>query len=582
MVDEKAPVKKRIPKISEIKKPLIISGVVAVFAISGIIVGINLIDIENEEERILYCCFDDVPNSLDPLSELYFRDLIVIQQIAEGLFDINQSRIDAPIINNLAIDGVWSEDFLNFTCTLRTGVEFHDGTLFNAEAVKWNFDRLYWFLNNKPWWEIWGYYYAFVNNEGQWHINRTEVLDTNSIRFVLNKPYSAFEALLTTPTLCILSPTSTPAYDYINISTQKLVGTGPFKQESCPTLWGDIDTGVCINTTLKANPDYWGGRPKFDKIFYYWEPYEEKKLNDMLSHRLSFTHEFDKTNLEIYRNTSNITVVNRTQAGYWYIGMNNELINITMRKAISYAFNYTYYFDVYNEGADHERIRSVLPKWMLYSNWKDFKVPFYNITIARQMLLDTYWNGTLGLTANNDTSPGNPWETIANSSTPLATYKFSYPLTNLVRGNLSLEIARNLQQIGVKVEHDPLSWPGWWSKMFSGELELYNAGWNAIFNDPAEVLNPLFSAKADGLHNFYHFNDTLVQQWMDAANEESNSTARGQLYYQIQERLIEQLYPVVWLSAGTTYFAHASTVRGIPQVGHAYRIHFKDGYFVLE
>jgi len=578
-MDEKAPTKKRIPKLSELKKPIIISGIVAVFAIAGIIVGVSIIR-EDHEERIFYCCFDDVPNALDPLFELYFRDIIVIEQIAEGLFDINQSRKDAPIINNLVTNSVWSGDYLNFTCTLRSGVEFHDGTPFNADAVKWNFERIHWFLNYKPWWETWGYYYMFINNEDQWHINRTEVLDTYTIRFVLNKPNIAFKALLTAPQCYILSPASTPAYDYINISAQKLVGTGPFKQESCHTLRGDYDTGVCINTTLTANSAYWGGRPEFDKIFYYWEPDPDKKLNDMLSHKLSFTHEFNETNLDVYRNTSNITVVNRTQAGYWYLSMNNDQINVTMRKAISYAFNNSYYFNVYQKGNDHQRIRSVLPKFMLYSNWEAFEIPYYNITTARQVLLDANWNSTLGLTANDDISPGNPWETIANSSTPLATYKYSYPMGSWVRSNFSLEIVRNLQQIGVKVIEDPLPYPSFWSKIFFGEMEIYYAGWNAIINDPVDVLNPIFSAKADGLHNFNHFNDTLVQNWLDAAVEETNSTAREQLYYQIQERLIEHLYPVVWLGASIVYFAHGSNVVGIPQGGHAYRILFKKGYFV--
>ncbi|MFX0027801.1 MAG: ABC transporter substrate-binding protein [Candidatus Hermodarchaeota archaeon] len=580
MTGEKASTKKKRFKLSDIKKPVIISGITSIIAIAGIIVGMNIIiSTESGKERILFCCFDDVPNSLDPLSELYFRDLIVIAQVAEGLFDINQSNKNAPIINNLATEGVWSEDYLNFTCTLKSGIRFHDGTPFNATAVKWNFDRLQWFLDNKPWWETWGYLYAFVNNEGQWHINRTEVLDTYVIRFVLNKRYIPFKALLTIPQLYILSPTSTPENDYINISAQKIVGTGPFKQELCHTYWGDFDTGVCINTTLTVNPDYWGKRPKFDKIFYSWS-LDEERLNDMLSHKLSFVQEPNLSNVEIYKNTPDITVVNRTQSGYSSIPMNNELINKTMRKAISYAFNYTYYFDVFHEGAEHERIKSVLPKWMLYSNWKDFEVPFYNITVARQTLLDVNWNGTFGLTADEDTSPGNPWEMIANSSNPLATYKYSYPLGSWVRGNFSLEIARNLKQIGVKVEDDPLTWPDWWTKMFSGELEIFLVGWNAIFNDPVEIINPLFSTKADGLHNFYHFNDTEIQQWMDAAVEESNSTARGELYYQIQERLIEQLYPVIWLSASTVYFAHASNVRGIPQEGHAFRILFKEGFFV--
>jgi ABC-type transport system substrate-binding protein len=41
----------------------------------------------------------------------------------------------------LATDWKWSNDYKTITLTLRKGVKFHDGTDFNAQVVKWNFDR---------------------------------------------------------------------------------------------------------------------------------------------------------------------------------------------------------------------------------------------------------------------------------------------------------------------------------------------------------------------------------------------------------------------------------------------------------
>jgi ABC-type transport system substrate-binding protein len=67
---------------------------------------------------------------------------------------------------------------------------------------------------------------------------------------------------------------------------------------------------------------------------------------------------------------------------------------------------------------------------------------------------------------------------------------------------------------------------------------------------------------------------------MDDAVEEPNPVAREQLYYQIQERMIEKLYPSLWCTSQITHTAWAPNVKGIPLKGTYIKILFKDGYFV--
>ncbi len=83
------------------------------------------------------------PVDLDPQYAWDSASIDVIDQVCEGLYTYNLSDPELAIIPSLAIvDGTWTINGLIYTVTLRQGVTFHDGTKFNATAVKWTIDRL--------------------------------------------------------------------------------------------------------------------------------------------------------------------------------------------------------------------------------------------------------------------------------------------------------------------------------------------------------------------------------------------------------------------------------------------------------
>ncbi|MFX0106637.1 MAG: ABC transporter substrate-binding protein, partial [Candidatus Hodarchaeota archaeon] len=181
--------KKKVPKMKKIlteNKPIVVGGIIASVAIAGIVGGIIFYLNDGEEKRdTLITNYEglwwyDTLFNYDTYSKYnlrlqnYFDNVKIINQIAEGLFEYEITNEYTRIVPNLALDGNWSLDGLNLTCPLREGVKFHDGTPFNAYAVKWTFDRLHNLLNNISYLAL---SLSWYGSDGKFILNRTEIID---------------------------------------------------------------------------------------------------------------------------------------------------------------------------------------------------------------------------------------------------------------------------------------------------------------------------------------------------------------------------------------------------------------------
>ena len=561
--------------IKSVKKPIIAGGIIGVIAIAGIIIGfIILTEIPDDEVGVeIILGVNNFLNSIDPLynPDPNYVNGMVLDQVTEGLFAYNQNAKNSPIIPNLALDREWSPDGLNLTCSLRERVIFHDGTPFNATAVKWNFDRLYRFTKTMSIDDIWVWSYMYFLSDSRPIINETVVINENTIRFVLNMPYVPLLALLATWQSYILSPSSTPENDFIDTLTGELIGTGPFKLGFVE--W-DPYWEYSGKITIVANKNYWGGEPSISKA-HILACFGDDRFQKILSGELTYAIGSDnRTRINAYKNATEVNLVETMGPSVFNIELDNNLFPLEMRKAMAYAFNYSNFIELYTENLD-VRSKSPLPDGLLYSNW-NLDVPVYDIQIARQTLKNASWPGTASLTANANVSAGNEWELLANSATPIATYNFSYTSTfyeHILLGDL---LSTYFKQIGVKLEFLNLPSQEFYDKIRFGGMEFYHTGWGASFNDPVEILNPLYSINS--YFNRINFNDTQVEDWLVAGLAEINDTERELIYYNIQKRLVEELYPVVWTYCPINMDVWASNVGGLPLEGFRFRFQLKDLY----
>jgi len=394
--------------------------------------------------------------------------------------------------------------------------------------------------------------------DGTFIINRTIILDDYIIRFVLNRPYVPFKALLTSINANILSPSSTPEDRFIYPS-ENLVGTGPYILEN------NVENE---STTIILNENYWGlPKPSIKKFIFI--PYDFAESSErLLAKETDYAAGNDSYFLE-YNSDPTIVVDDFISPRIDYLGMNNIQINVTMRKAISYALNYSLILetkDKYCHGSVI-RCRSTIPYGTLYSNWQDFNIPVYDVQVARQTLVDANWTGTSGLPVDENVSSGNLWEAIGSSPTPLATYNITYingtsPYCLFLK-EFSEIITSFLKQIGVHVIIYPMSyWEHWSNIIYNKNTTLFLIGAETLYNDPAHFFDALFSNKTGFAYNLQQTDDLIVQSWMEDAIVETNPLVRNQTYYNIQKRIIEELYPIAYVYSFVWYDVYRINLKG--------------------
>jgi peptide/nickel transport system substrate-binding protein len=181
--------------------------------------------------------------TLDPLKSSQRVERQVYYNMYESLLTIDASLKLQP---GLATSWTYT-DPRTLQFTLRQGVKFHDGTDFNADAVKFNIDRILTAASSPRKSEISS-------------VQSVEVKDPTTVVFHLKRPDAALLAQLVDRAGMILSPAAIQKGGADFTRNPLGAGTGPFMFVE----WKRDD-----HLTLKKNPSYWqSGLPYLDGVLY--------------------------------------------------------------------------------------------------------------------------------------------------------------------------------------------------------------------------------------------------------------------------------------------------------------------------
>jgi len=224
----------------------------------------------------------------------------------------------------LALSWSHSDDFKTWTYKLRPGVKFHDGTPFNAEVVKANFDRLKDPANKCR--------CAFAISG----THDVQAPDEFTVVYNLNDPAVNLPAIQTFPgpANVMQSPTAwkTKGDDY----NRNPVGTGPFILKS----WTASDRMV-----LERNPDYWNkGHPHLDRIVLKPLPDAQSRFASLQSGEADIIWDdvYDADNIQTAQKDPRLTVHSYIGSGAQVAAFNTKVApfdDVRVRQALVMAID---------------------------------------------------------------------------------------------------------------------------------------------------------------------------------------------------------------------------------------------------
>jgi glutathione transport system substrate-binding protein len=468
--------------------------------------------------------------SLDPADDNDTLSQDVCRLLLEGLYGFDQ---DMKLVPKLAEGYTVNATATEFTFTLRQGVSFHDGTPFDAEAVKFNLERV-----------------ANPDN----HLKRqsllapldhVEVVDRYTVKALLKEPFGAFIPTVAHPSLALSSPTAVRKYG--KDIGRNPVGTGPF----IFTSW--------TPDTLKvhANPNYRvPGLPGVAGITVRSVPENGSRVAMLQTGEAQYIHPMPSEMVAVVRNNPKITIINLPSIMIQGIAINvmkKPFDDLRVRQALNYAVDKETYIKVVNSGYGDPMDSPEPPMLSFYQ--KQGAWPF-DLAKARQLLAEA------GCAGGFETEI---WG--ANN-------------TGTVRGMQFLQ--QQFAQVGVKLTITPLEVGVLTAKIWSvpdpGQAAVqlrFQGGWSASTGDADWDLRPLFSGDAfpPKLYNTSYYANPAVDQDLRAALRTADAPLRAAAYADAQARIWQDC-PWVWLCVVRILDARATNLAG------AHRL--PDGGLLLE
>jgi len=478
---------------------------------------------------LTYALGFDLDDTMDPQVTNFDSTIRVTLNICEPLV---WEPEPGKFVPGLAESWDISDDAKTYTFKLKQGVKFHDGTPFNADAVKFTFDRVI-----DP-----------ATKAGQSHdqlgpYDHTEVVDDHTVKVVMKQGYAP---LLTNLNgyLGIVSPTAAkkdPA-----AFARAPIGTGPFMFKE----WVPKD-----HITLVKNPDYnWGssffkhtGPAYLDQVIFKIIPEASVRTGALKSGEVQYTDDIDPLEYQALKADPKFVVIEKGQPGSGY----TLLLNTTskgpihdpqVRLALEYAIDREGLNKSVFQGLDQVAASPLMKVTFGYDASTE-QVYSFDPEKAKQILDAAGWK------AGADGIREKDGQKLA----------IDFPIISRPTDKAMAEsIQASLHDVGIDFKVTPVERAAYTDLRKQNK---YDAGFMWFSYGDPDVLRTIFHSANVDAFNRAKYQVPEVDKMLEDAAATTDQAKRKDLYSQIQQRVLKDAV-VVPLVDTVTHNAKRAEVTG--------------------
>lgn len=439
------------------------------------------------------------PKSLDPHAVTAVNDFRILMNIYEGLVRYKDGTLEVEPA--LAESWTISEDGLTYTFELRDGVAFHDGSAFDAEAVKFNFDRM--LDETHPSHDTGPFPLSFFFSA----VEGVAAVDADTVRFTLKEPYAPFLSNLAYPTGLIVSPSAVKQHgkDF----GRNPSGTGAFKF----TEWESNAKVVAVR-----NDGYWGGAPALEAVVFRPITDGNTRVAEMLAGGIDLMVEVPPDSVSTFAGDGAYQVHEQAGPHVWFLILNvkeGPFADKRVRQAINYAIDKKTLVENVLQGTAQVAAGPTPPAFSWAYN--DSLQPYpYDPDKAMSLIKEAGFEGA-----------------------ELTFYVTEGGSGMLDPVPMGAAIQADLAKVGFDVKIETYEWNTFLGKVnpgLEGKADMAEMAW--MTNDPDTL--PYLALRSDawpdkGGFNSGYYANAKVDELLEAARRSTDQAERAKLYKEMQE-----------------------------------------------